>query len=162
MTRRGGGKKVDAGALARGSHVMGEINVTPMVDVMLVLLIIFMVTLPAITAGFQAELPQGEFLKSRPEEEGRIVLGIDRLGNYYLDKTAIRKEDILTALERIYAARTEDKILFVKADRNLKYEKVIEMMEVARDAGVRMVGVITEQAPGTESPDDKEAAAATS
>ncbi|MBA3583036.1 MAG: biopolymer transporter ExbD [Gemmatimonadetes bacterium] len=149
-------ERLDATAVARGSHVIGDINVTPMVDVMLVLLIIFMVTLPAITAGFTAELPQAEFLKSRPDEENRIELGIDRDGNYYLDREPIRAEDVGAALEQIYATRVEDKILFIKADRGIEYQKVLDAMELARDAGVRLVGAITEQTPGTESPEEAE------
>lgn len=149
-------KRIKATDVARGSHVLGDINVTPMVDVMLVLLIIFMVTLPAITAGFHADLPQGEFLKSRPDEENRIVLGIDRAGNYYLDQQPIKEEDIPAALKQIYATRQEDKILFIKADRSLKYQKVLDIMELARDSGVRLVGAITEQKPGTKSPDEVE------
>src|SRR5688572_10871859 len=65
------------------SEVMGDINVTPMVDVMLVLLIIFMVVTPALVAGFNAQLPQGLNLKERPEQEERTTLGIDAGGTYY-------------------------------------------------------------------------------
>ena len=72
------------------SSIMGDINVTPMVDVMLVLLIIFMVVTPALVAGFQAQLPQGINLKDRPEEEGRTSLGVDAFGAYYLNKAPLR------------------------------------------------------------------------
>ena len=64
--------------------VMADINVTPMVDVMLVLLIIFMVVTPLIMAGFQAQLPEGAHLKARPENEERTTLGIDATGAYFL------------------------------------------------------------------------------
>src|SRR5438132_8602824 len=71
------------------TNVMGDINVTPMVDVMLVLLIIFMVVTPAIVAGFNAQLPYGAHLKTRPEKEDRTVLGIDAQGWYYINKKPV-------------------------------------------------------------------------
>lgn len=138
----------------KDTNVMGDINVTPMVDVMLVLLVIFMIVTPLITAGFQAQLPQGEHLKSRPEEETRVVLGIDREGNYFLNKKPIRREDAKNLVTAEFNARPSDKVLYVKADRNLKYQEVIDVMKLARDAGARVVGAITEQTPGTRSEDE--------
>jgi biopolymer transport protein ExbD len=138
----------------KDTNVMADINVTPMVDVMLVLLIIFMVVTPLITAGFQAQLPQGVHLKSRPEEDTRVVLGIDREGNYFLNKRAIRREDALNLLTAEFNARPQDKVLYVKADRNLKYQEVLDVMDIARDAGARVIGATTEQRPGTQSEDE--------
>ncbi|HEX7118543.1 MAG TPA: biopolymer transporter ExbD [Longimicrobiales bacterium] len=136
------------------SGVMADINVTPMVDVMLVLLIIFMVATPALLAGFNAKLPEGEFLKPRPEVDDRVELGIDANGAYYLNKKPIRREDALELLKAEFAARPEDKVLFVRAHRSLKYEEVVAAMTLARDAGARVVAAITEQKPGTTSPED--------
>jgi biopolymer transport protein TolR len=138
----------------KDTNVMGDINVTPMVDVMLVLLIIFMVVTPLITAGFQAQLPQGIHLKSRPEEETRVVLGIDQEGKYFLNKRPIEREDALNLLTAEFNARPQDKVLYVKADRNLKYQEVLDVMDLARDAGARVIGAITEQTPGTQSEDE--------
>ena len=132
------------------SSVMGEINVTPMVDVMLVLLIIFMVVTPALMAGFQAQLPQGEHLKARPEEEGRVVLGIDREGRYYLDRRPIDRADALRLLRAEFDARPQDKVLFLKADRSLAYQEITDAMALARDAGVRVVAAVSEQTPEDE------------
>ena len=129
----------------RSSDVMGEINVTPMVDVMLVLLIIFMVVTPALLTGFNAQLPQGEHLKERPEEEARTVLGIDHEGRYYLNQRMIRKEDALVLLQQEFLGHPEDRVLFVKADRTLRYGEVMAAMDLARDAGARVVAAITEQ-----------------
>jgi len=89
----------------KDTNVMGDINVTPMVDVMLVLLVIFMIVTPLITAGFQAQLPEGEHLKSRPEEETRVVLGIDQDGNYFLNKKPIRREDAKNLVTAEFNAR---------------------------------------------------------
>jgi biopolymer transport protein TolR len=133
------------------SGVKAEPNVTPMIDVMLVLLIIFMIVTPLINAGFRATPPQGVNLKSHPEEEGDQVLGIDASGQYYLNKRPIRKETLPQQLKAIYDARTEDKILYLKADRNLDYSKVLDAIDMASRNGVRVVGAISEQEKGTKS-----------
>lgn len=131
--------------------VMSEINVTPMVDVMLVLLIIFMVVTPTLMAGFAAQLPEGEFLLSRPDKDERIELGIDKDGRYFLNKAEIRRADAPVLLQAEFDARPEDKVLFLKADKGLKYDELLTAMQLARDAGARVVAAITEQRPGTES-----------
>jgi len=118
-----------------------------MIDVMLVLLIIFMVVTNIITSGFQAEPPTGVNLKSHPEAEADQVLGIDQNGQYYLNRQPIRNEDLGSALQAIYAVRTIDQILYVKADKKLQYGKILEAMDVASKNGVRMVGAITDQQP---------------
>ena len=138
-------------AMGGGSGVKADPNVTPMIDVMLVLLIIFMIVVPQINAGFTATPPQGINLKAHPEEEGDQGLGIDSRGQYFLNKQAIRNETLFDNLKRIYDARSEDKILYIKADRNLEYVKVIDALDIASKAGVRVTGMITDQTPGTES-----------
>ena len=130
--------------------VKSEPNVVPMIDVMLVLLIIFMVVLPALTAGFTASAPLGINLKSHPEEDTDQVLGIDREGNYYLNKRLIPLDSIGLLLKEIYATR-DDYVLYVKADKDLPYSKVIDAMDIASKNGVRVVGAVSEQVPGTSS-----------
>jgi biopolymer transport protein ExbD len=137
------------------TSVMGDINVTPMVDVMLVLLIIFMVVTPAIVAGFQAQMPYGVNLKERPEEEDRVVLGIDAYGNYYLNKRPISRSFVASALTYEFASRPQDKVLFIKADKGLKYQEVLDAMELARAAGARVIAAVSEQEPGTEAPEEE-------
>src|SRR5919108_4685323 len=139
--------------------VKAEPNVIPMIDIMLVLLIIFMITVPALAAGFQAVPPEGVNLKPHPEEDSDQVLGIDAEGNYYLNKQPIRADDLSAALRRIYDARTVDKILFVKAHRELPYQKVLDAMDIAAKSGVRVVGAISDQRPGTESTVEEDRAA---
>src|SRR6476661_2715427 len=92
------------------SGIKAEPNVTPMIDVMLVLLIIFMLVVPAISAGFQAIPPQGVNLKPHPEEERDQVLGIDANGQYFLNKVAIPNASLGERLKTIYATREEDKL----------------------------------------------------
>jgi biopolymer transport protein ExbD len=138
-------------SMGGGAAVKAEPNVTPMIDVMLVLLIIFMIVIPAINAGFNAQPPQGVNLKPHPEEDQDQVLGIDAIGQYYLNKKAIKNETLANELKRIFDARTVDKILYVKADKNLEYTKVIDALDIAAAAGVRVTGLITDQRPGTMS-----------
>ena len=135
-----------------GGGVKAEPNVTPMIDVMLVLLIIFMVVTPALLAGFNAQPPVGQNLKDHPEdEEMDQVLGIDRDGNYYLNKRPISKDAIAGEIKRIYDARQVDKIMYLKADKDLEYAKVVDATDMAAKNGVRMVALISDQKMGTVS-----------
>ena len=126
------------------TSVKSDINVTPMIDVMLVLLIIFMIVTPLIAAGFKATLPKGKNLDPRPEGENEVVLGIDQSGNYFLDGRPLPNGTLEDQLRSRFANRTEDKILYFKADNQLKYAKVQEAVETARRAGVRVLAAITE------------------
>jgi biopolymer transport protein ExbD len=129
--------------------VKADINVTPLIDVMLVLLIIFMIVTPIIAAGFQATIPRTENPENRPEGPDEIRLGIDRDGKYFLDlgegPREVSDQDLPGRLQAIYAARSKDKILFLKADQNLEFARVQQAIEIARSAGVRVVGAITER-----------------
>jgi biopolymer transport protein TolR len=135
-----------------GGGVASSPNVTPMIDVMLVLLIIFMVVTPALLAGFNADPPKAVNLKDHPEDANLDqVLGIDRDGNYYLNKKRIRTDDVGPMLKQIFDARTEDKIMYLKADKQLDYSKVLDALDLAAKNGVRVTGMISEQKPGTIS-----------
>jgi len=131
------------------SAVKADINVTPLIDVMLVLLIIFMIVTPIIAAGFQATIPRSENPELRPEGPDEIRLGIDRDGKFFLDlgdgPRQVKDEDLPGRLAGIYANRTKDKVVFLKADQNLDFGRVQQAIEIARQAGVRVVGAITEQ-----------------
>jgi biopolymer transport protein TolR len=157
-------------AVGGGHAHKAEPNVVPMIDIMLVLLIIFMIVTPIISAGFQATMPMGKNLEQRPAEQNDVVLGIDRTGRFYLDPAmlsdgTVREGEIgpvcreqgcnqNVELERrlrdIFAARTMDKILYFKADQNLSFGRVEEALTIARKAGVRVLAAVTEiqQEPG--------------
>ena len=126
------------------TSVKSDINVTPMIDVMLVLLIIFMIVTPLISAGFKATLPKGKNLDARPEGDNEVILGIDDAGHYFLNGRPIQDATLSDQLRTIFAARTEDKILYFKADNKIKYGKIQEAVETARGAGVRVMAAITE------------------
>jgi biopolymer transport protein ExbD len=136
-------------AASTRAAVKADINVTPLIDVMLVLLIIFMIVTPIIAAGFQATLPRSENPETRPEGAGEIRLGIDRDGKYYLDVGSgpqlVPDANLPGRLRELYAMRTQDRILFLKADQNLDFARVQQAIEIARASGVRVVGAITEQ-----------------
>ena len=126
-------------------------NVTPMIDVMLVLLIIFMLVIPAITAGFQAIPPMGTNLKPHPEEDQDQVLGIDAKGQYYLNKKAIPNAELGARLNQIFENRETDRLLYVKAHKDLQYGKVLDALDIAAHNHVTTTGMITDQRPGTVS-----------
>jgi biopolymer transport protein TolR len=139
------------GSSTAGGGVASQPNVTPMIDVMLVLLIIFMVVTPALLAGFNAQPPQGQNLKDHPEdEENDQVLGIDKDGNYYLNKKPISKTAIEAEIKRIYTNR-DDRVMYLKADKDLPYEKVVDATDLAAKNGVSVVAMISDQKPGTTS-----------
>jgi biopolymer transport protein TolR len=135
---------ISTGNTGGTTSVKSDINVTPMIDVMLVLLIIFMIVTPLIAAGFKATLPKGKNLDPRPEGDNEIVLGIDQAGRYFLNGRPLPTGTLEDQLRSLYAARTEDKILYFKADNQLKYGKIQEAVETARRAGVRVMAAITE------------------
>ena len=138
-------------AISTGSKgsVTSEINVTPMIDVMLVLLIIFMIVTPLIAAGFKATLPKGANLDADPEGTEEVVVGIDASGNFFLDGRSIAPDVLKEQLTAIYASRDTNKILYFKADNQLKYGRVQEAVEMARAAGVRVLHTVTEPSNNT-------------
>jgi biopolymer transport protein TolR len=140
-------------SMSTGTHgeVKAEPNVTPMIDVMLVLLIIFMLVIPAITAGFVAVPPTGVNLKPHPEEDQDQVLGIDANGQYYLNTKAIPNAELGIRLKQIFENRETDKLLYIKAHKDLEYGKVLDALDIAAHNDVRVTGMITDQQPGTVS-----------
>ena len=133
------------------SAVSADINVTPMADVMLVLLIIFMITTPLLASGFVADMPKGVNLIKAEEQSDDVVLGISRDTNYYLNTKPIPKSEVTAKLREIYTTtHTSDRILYLKADVNLKMKIIQDAVEMARSAGVAVIAAVTEQRLGTE------------
>jgi len=127
------------------SQVKSEPNVVPMIDIMLVLLIIFMIVTPLISAGFKATMPKGANLDPDPEGENEVILGIDEAGNYFIDARPVAAGSLEDQLRARYENRTEDKILYLKADNQLQYGKVQDAVETARKAGVRVIAAVTDR-----------------
>lgn len=124
------------------SDDLAEINVVPLVDVMLVLLIIFMVTAPLSIGGINVALP-GSKARSVAVEQSRIVLSIDKRGGYFIDKTPIAAENLEEKLRALYANR-EKKDLYIRADKGVVYGKVVEAMSAAKLAGVQKLSMLTQ------------------
>lgn len=130
--------------------VKSEPNVVPMIDIMLVLLIIFMLIIPQITAGFDSTPPKGINLKPKKEEDQDQVLGIDKNGKYYWNKQPIANEALGDTVARVYSVR-DDYNLFIRADRDLEYGKIIDAIDVVSRNGVKVAAMISDQTPGTQS-----------
>ena len=123
-------------------RAMTDINVTPLVDVMLVLLIIFMVTAPLIQSGVKVDLPHASAQQMEHSEQ-KLVLTITRDRRIFLGDAEIRPADLETKLST-NARIQKDKELYLHADRSLNYGLVVEIMATARRAGVESLGMITE------------------
>lgn len=129
-------------------RLLSEINVTPMVDVMLVLLVIFMVTTPMLQRGTDVQLPQAQ--QSELKEEERITLTLTRDGRLFLNAQEIPRaslRDRLTAL-----ARERERIVHFRGDAQVPYGLVIEVMDALKAAGIETVGMITERPSSTGRP----------
>ena len=124
------------------NKAMAEINVTPLVDVMLVLLIIFMVTAPMLSMGIDVNLPRVKS-KSVDVTEEKLVLTINEAKEIYLNKTKLPLGEINSKLEAIFSNRI-DREVFLRADKNVPYGFVVEVMSEIRKAGVDKLGMITE------------------
>lgn len=126
---------------------LAEINIIPLVDVMLVLLIIFMVTAPLSIGGIKIDLPQTK-AKGTNVDEDRVVLSIDKGGAYFLDKTPIADAALEVKFKAIYEHKQKKK-LFIRADQGVQYGKVVYAMSAAKLAGVTELSMLTNsQAPG--------------
>lgn len=137
-----GGSPVPEAAGMEDSGLQADINVTPMIDVMLVLLIIFMVITPVILSK-SVNLPSA--VTAAPEKKNRVTLIIDVKGRYYLGKNreAIPVSRLTEALRQKYADRPRDHVLYLKADQDVEYRAVLTAINAARAAGVRRIGAIT-------------------
>lgn len=124
---------------------MSQINVTPLVDVMLVLLVIFMVTAPMMQQGMQVNLPKAE-TKALSAKEETVIVTIERGGKVFLDRTEIPPEQLKEKLTAMFASRSKKEV-FLKADRDVPYGEVIKTMAEIKGAGIERLGMVTEPAP---------------
>jgi biopolymer transport protein ExbD len=125
---------------------VADINVTPMVDVMLVMLIIFMVITPMLSKGRSVELvrTKNPIPMQAADKSDAIVIAVERDGKTYLNVTQMQPEDLPQKVKDLLSGRM-DKTVFVKADARAKYERVVDVVDNLRAAGVDNVGLLTEQ-----------------
>ena len=134
----------------RRRPVMAEINVTPMVDVMLVLLIIFMVSAPLLTAGVPLELPQTQAKTLEQENKEPLTVSVNEKGQTYLQNTEISLEEVVPKLKAITDARGgADERIYVRGDRQVDYGTVMKVMGRISAAGYRRVALVTDVEQGT-------------
>jgi biopolymer transport protein TolR len=136
----GGGGRRRRGA--RRSHLMSEINVTPFVDVMLVLLIIFMVSAPLLTVGVPIDLPQSQ-AKPLNEDREPLTVSINDKGDIYLQNSKVELSELVPRLNAITKQGYDERI-YVRGDRTVNYGQVMRVMGVLSGAGFRRVALVTE------------------
>ena len=130
--------------------VMSEINVTPMVDVMLVLLIIFMISAPLLTVGVPLDLPQTQ-AKSLDADKEPLTISVNLQGKVFLQNTEIGVDELVHKLKAIVEARSAgmDERIFVRGDRKIEYGTVMKVMGQLSNAGFRRVALVTEVEQGS-------------
>ena len=132
-----------------GESTIADLNITPMIDVMLALLIIFMVVTPVLTE-YAATLPPARHPVPTALEDA-VTLGIDKNGRFFLGEDTIPPARLSERLARIYAARPGDHLLYLRADRTVPYRLVLDAVDAARAAGVRTIGAISLPATARDS-----------
>jgi biopolymer transport protein TolR len=133
----------------RRKPVMAEINVTPMVDVMLVLLIIFMVAAPLLTVGVPIDLPQTQ-AKSLDQDKEPLTVSVNTKGEVYLQNSEIKIDELVPKLQAITQARGgSDERIYVRGDRKVDYGTVMRVMGRLSAAGFRRVALVTEVEQGS-------------
>ncbi|MBM3222619.1 MAG: biopolymer transporter ExbD [Candidatus Tectomicrobia bacterium] len=130
------------GVGGKSRSTMAEINVTPLVDVMLVLLIIFMITAPMLQHELDVNLPVATG-SPQVTGENQVVLTVNKQGGIYLDQTAYTLETLRPKLQALYQTR-QNKDLFLRADTDVPYGKVVQVMDEVKKAGILKLGMLTQ------------------
>jgi len=129
--------------------VKSDINVTPLVDVMLVLLIIMMLIAPMLQQGVSVKLPTASNTVDKPEVQGQTVVAIGRDKQFYLNAKAIQEGELATKVSELLE-NAKEKVVLIKADEEVEYSAVMAAMDRLRQAGIEDIGLITERKKGQE------------
>ncbi len=132
----------NGGGFRRRHRPVSDINVTPLVDVMLVLLVVFMVTAPLLTVGVQVDLPRTK-ARSLPQDAVPLAVSIKENGTIFLMDEEIPFEELASRLQAIAATRPDDRI-YVRGDAKVEYGRIAEVMGVLNNAGFAKVALVTE------------------
>jgi len=130
-------------AIKTGGGFLNEINVTPFVDVMLVLLIIFMVTAPLMTQGVDVDLPTTRTVRNLPQDSEHLVLSVKKDGTIFLDEYQVSLDELEDHLKRLVAGQRKQ--LFLRADKAVAYGTVVQVMGEIKAAGIDKLGIVAEQ-----------------
>ena len=122
---------------------MSEINVTPFVDIMLVLLIIFMVAAPLLSVGIEVDLPNTRAKPLAIEKERPLTLTMDKDSNLFINEVVIKKEDLRTKLLAIKKERKSDEI-YLRASKNIEYQKVASILALVSNIGYTQISLVTD------------------
>ena len=141
MKSGGGGGR---GRRRGGARPMSEINVTPFVDVMLVLLIIFMVAAPLLTVGVPIELPRTAAAALPSEQEEPLTIALAGDGRILVQNSEVERERLIPLLQAVAAERDTDRV-YLRADGTISYEMVMQVMGALNASGFRSIGLVTEQ-----------------
>jgi biopolymer transport protein TolR len=129
--------------------VKSDINVTPLVDVMLVLLIIMMLVAPMLQQGVSLRLPTATNTVDKPETQEQTVLAISKDKSFYINAKPVTENDMVTRLNEVLENKKE-KVVFIRADEEVEYSAVMTAMDQLRNAGVEDIGLITERKKSAE------------
>jgi len=128
--------------LGGNKQVKSDINVVPLVDVCLVLLVIFMVVTPLLQKGVDVKLPEASYSAKKPEV--KVTLTVKKDGTIYLEMDKVPKSDLHLRLKELFESRVE-KSLYIKADTALNYQVIMDIMDICQQAGIEGVGLMTEK-----------------
>lgn len=131
------------GRRSRGGGVMADINVTPMVDVMLVLLVIFMITAPLLSSGVSVDLPKAKAKAINQQDNKPLEISLTNKGEIYLGDTRVTQDKLASMLQAI-AAETTERRVYIKADQKLDYGRVMGIMAAVNTAGFTKIALVTD------------------
>ncbi len=132
-----------------GSSYNSDINVTPMVDVMLVLLIIFIVVTPLLSQGVNVNLPENDNPDEDPNitKDTSVVVSIPQTGQYYVGRDPVARTELVERIKRLMRekAKKEEQVVYIRAEKTVPYGEVVMTVDAIRNAGVDRIGLVTEK-----------------
>ena len=135
---------------ANKGNLKADINVTPLVDVMLVLLIIMMLVAPMLQQGVAVALPEAGNTADKPDTQDQTVVAIDAVNHYYVNAMPVAKDDLVARVQTALESKKE-KLVYLKGDKDAKYAAIMDAMDALRKAQIENIALITERKQGADS-----------